>query len=372
MRSLSITIIVLTFSLQIAAGTSNDTTYSKEWDSRNESWVYFDRVISSYEGKLLRSELIQIFEENKWVNYNLQQFMYNNGQMVEELEFYWDEHRDKWLDNYRKLYSYDSGGKLTKVLHQNIFQGNYINSSQELYYYSDDGLLNEKVVQTFDEAWSNFLKYQYYYNSKDLILEENLTYWKDDHWGSPSFSIHHQYNQNSLLTEKVKIKYCGKKKLNLNREQFVHNSNGRLDEQIVSQWNSQAKKWVNMNRAVYVNDLNGYVCSMISQAKDRKEWVNYLFTEFTGNNFPLSGMDIAGGMTFTIYPINFGKLAKVEFKNPHSEEFNVKIINERGDVMASAFTAKEEVVLDARKLIKGTYFVELQGSNLFSGKFSIK
>jgi len=372
MRSATFTTIVLIFSLQVLAVSSNDTTYTKEWDSKTESWVYFDRIISSYENKILKSELIQIFENNAWVNYNLRQFFHNNGSVVEELEFYWDDNRDKWLDNYRKLFSYDQEGKLLKVLHQNIFRENYINSSQELYHYSADGLLMEKIVQTFEETWSNFLRYQYYYNSKELILEENLTYWKGDDWGEKSFAIHHQYDHNDLLSEKIKVKFNGTKEINLNREQFVYNGSVMLDEQIVSQWNPKAKRWVAKNRAVYVSDLNGYVCSMMNQAKNRKEWVNYLFTEFTGNNVPLSGMDIADGMTFSIYPVNFGKLARVEFVNPHREEFNVRIINESGVVMASAFTAKDEVLLDARRLIKGIYFIELQGSNLFSGKFSVK
>lgn len=372
MKSVSITTIVLVFSLQVFAAGSNDTTYSKEWDSQTASWLSFDRVISTYEGKMLKSELIQLFENDEWINYNLRQFFYNNGYVVEELEFYWDDNKNNWLDNYRKLFSYDQDGRLVKVLHQNIFRGNYINSSQELYHYSLDGLLKEKVVQTFEEAWSNFLKYQYYYNSKELILEENLTYWKDDKWGDPSFSVRYQYSQNSLISEKVKVKYNDKKEINLNREKYVHNNNGLLEEQIVSQWNPKSKKWVNKNKAVYVSDLNGYVCSMMNQTKDRKEWINYLFTEFTGSNVPLSGMDIANGMTFTIYPVNFGKLARVEFNNPYREEFNVRIINEHGDVMASAYTAKDEVLLDARRLIKGIYFIELQGSNLFSGKFSVK
>ena len=49
-----------------------------------------------------------------------------------------------------------------------------------------------------------------------------------------------------------------------------------------------------------------------------------------------------------------------------------RVFDENGNLMGSVSTTDDVVAIDARKFIKGIYFVELQGSNLYSGKFSIK
>ena len=106
--------------------------------------------------------------------------------------------------------------------------------------------------------------------------------------------------------------------------------------------------------------------------KNKKEWINYLCTDFTGNNDPITGMDIADGMTFSIYPVNFGKKAMIEFDNPYNEKYFVKVVDKYGRLIGSATTKNSEVSIDARNLSKGLYFVELQGRHLYSGVFSIE
>lgn len=371
MRTIYITLIGIIFSLNVFAQVSNDTTYTKEWSKSNQEWVNFDRIIATYESNVLVSELIQVYEYTEWVNYNERDYFYNNGELVLEKEKFWDDNHNEWIENYRKLYDYNSEGQLISIKHQNVFNGVYFDSQLEIMKYSADGNLIEKEVQTFNEAWTKFLKYQYYYNANDLLIEENLTYWENDQWGEASFTVSQSYDKNGNLVEKVKTKKSGKKSENLVREVYVY-TNSMLSEQIVSEWNKSKKQWTNKNRAVYNSDLNGYVCSMMNQNKDRKNWSNYLFTEFTGSNEPVTGLELADGMTFSVYPINFGKFARIEFDNPHNEEYFVRVLDENGQLMGSVNTTGEMVSIDARKFIKGIYFVELQGSNLYSGKFSIK
>lgn len=371
MRTIYITLIGIIISINAFAQISNDTTYSKEWSNANQEWVNFDRIISTYNNNVLVSELIQVYEYTEWINYNERDYYYNNGQLVVEKEKFWDDNHSEWIENYRKLYDYDVNGKLLTITHQNIFNGNYFNSQLETMKYSADGKLIEKEVQTYDEAWTNFLKYQYYYNASDLLMEENLTYWENDKWGDAAFTVKKSYDNNGNLVEKVKTKNSNNKEINLVREEYVY-TNNMLSEQIISEWNKSKKHWTNKNRAVYNSNLNGYVCSMMNQNKDRKNWTNYLFTEFAGSNEPVTGLELADGMTFSVYPVNFGKLARIEFDNPHNEEYFVRVIDENGNLMGSVSTTDDVVAIDARKFIKGIYFVELQGSNLYSGKFSIK
>ncbi len=306
------------------------------------------------------------------LNYNLKDYYYNNGQLIEEFEQYWNDSKEIWLDNYHKLYTYNSEGKLAQITHQEIYKGNYVNSSRELMEYNAEGKLQNKIVQKYDEAWTNFLKYEYYYLANDLLTEENLAYWENDNWSNPGIAFKYTYNENGNLTEKTKIKVSDSKDKNISREEFTYGTDNKLEAYSISDWNSGKKQWVNESRALYENSLNGYVLTMLSQGKKKREWVNCYFTEFAGNIEAFAGNEMAERMVFTIYPINFGDQARLEFTNPYKELYHIRIINENGQMVASAVTDKQEISLDARNLNKGLYFVELQGSNLYSGKFSIE
>ena len=371
MRTINVIILVL-INLSLYSQISYDTTYSKEWNSKSGEWVYFDRIISNYEGDVIQSELIQVYENEEWVNYNVKSFFYNNGQLIEELEKYWNDGDNEWNKNYRKLYSYNKQGQVTRVTHQYIFNGNYVNTSRELYEYDNNGNLKEKVLQKNEEAWNNFLRYKYYYNSSDLIMEENLTYWDGNAWGEINTVLTYGYDTDDNVIEKIKSKVENSNSRFVVREEFYYSENNLLEKQLISHWDARKNKWIEKNRAEYSNNMNGYIASALNQSKKKKEWENYLFTEFTGNNEPVTGLDISDGMTFSIYPVNFGKKAVIEFTNPYNEYFYVSVLNENGDLMGSAVTSDNEVAIDATDFNRGLYFIELQGSNLYSGKFSIE
>ena len=371
MRSIYTTLIGILLSLAVFAQSSSDTTYTREWNKKAESWTYFDRIISTYDNGTLVSELVQLFEGDSWVNYNQITYNYNKGLVIEELENYWDFRHETWVRSFRKIYSY-SNGRLQQVLHQNVFNDVYVNSQREVMHYSEDGKLIEKKVQKFEEAWSNFLKYQYYYNTNDLIFEENLTYWGGGDWGEEGFSVSYVYDDQDNVVNKTKFKIKGSDRKNLVQESFSDNDDGRLDNHLVSEWSALGGKWGNKTRAVYVNDMNGYIVSMLNQNRNKKEWINFLYTDFRGDNDPITGMDIAEGMTFSIYPVNYGKKAMIEFENPFSETYFVKVVDMNGQLIGSATTNNNEVSIDARRMGRGLYYVELQGRNSYSGSFSIE
>lgn len=371
MRSIYITLLSILITVSLMGQVSFDTTYTKEWDNNLDKWNYFDRMITEYNDQSMSSQLIQIFENDQWINYSLVSFYYNNGNLIQEIEKTWNERQEEWISSYRKLYSYQDG-QLASILHQYIFNGVSVNSQREVMKYDENGLLKEKSVQKFEEAWTNFLKYQYDYNTSGLLLEENLTYWDENEWGTDGFSVNYSYDSDQNIVKKVKTKQHGNKSKNMICEEFVYTENGRLDNQLLSVWNSAKNKWINKNRAVYANNMNGYIVSMLNQSRSKKEWINYLYTDFTGDNDPITGMDIADGMTFSIYPVNFGKEAKVEFDNPFNETYFVKVVDQNGHMIGSATTSKNEVSIDARNMGRGLYFIELQGRNFYSGNFSIE
>ncbi|MBN2174386.1 MAG: hypothetical protein JW731_09650 [Bacteroidales bacterium] len=372
MRSIFILLLGLFISFNITAQVVIDTTYSNEWNGKTQQWENFDRIITTYNNGLINSELVQVWHNNQWIDYNMKVVYYNNGLILEELEKYWIPAENIWEDNYRKLYSYNNNGQVSQITHQNIFNGKYINTSREIMKYSPEGLLIEKVVEKYEEAWSNFMRYQYYYNAHELLMEEELTYWDKEDWDRTKTIISNIYNSKGNLAEKKKARKTGSRTTNLLKEEYFYGINDRLEEHTISVWNGPKKLWTQTNRALFENNLNGYVISRLSQGKKKSFWENYLFTEYSGYKEFIPGKDYADDMTFAVYAANFGNEAIVEFTNPYNEIYHVSIINENGRVIDSATTDEEYVALNGSHLIKGTYFVELQGSNLYSGKFSIE
>jgi len=379
MRSICTVMLILVFSLSLAAQITYDTTYTRQWNSKTSEWENFDRIISSYDNGLVTSEMIQVQKDDTWMNYNFKAYYYENGKVIEEFEQYWNESKLKWEDSYRKLYSYDSEGKLMQITHQNIFKGKYINTSKEILIYTSDGRLKEKIIQKFEnseinseKAWSNFLRYQYYYNSNDILINENLAEWKGNSWENDSFIINYTYNEIGNLIEKTKIKNTGTKTRNLTKETYVLNDQQQLEERFISTWDSRSKTWLDNTKAIYKNNNKGNLVSVILQQKKGKLWNNFLCSDYNGNSSELNTMEIADFMTFSVNPSDYGDNAMISFNNPFNELYCVSILNADGLIIGSATTDKDQIVIDTFNLDRGLYYVELQGSNLYSGKFSIE
>lgn len=370
MRSIYLTTVITLISLSLFSQITTDTIYSFDWNDKAESWGEFDRKIATYNNGLKAAEILQVQEDGIWVNYNFKAYYYDNGKLVEEFEQYWNDIKLRWDDNYRLLYSYDKYGNLTTLTHQNIFNDKYVNSMREIMTYTPDGKLIEKVIQKYEEAWSNFIKYKYFYNAKELLTEENLAYWDAGTWSNNSFVINFDYDSKNRLIEKTKTKLSENGKEKLIWEEFFYDGNGYIEEHNVYEYSK--KGWESKNRALYVNNTKGNVISMLAQYWDKKDWANYSFTDYPGNFIasPIASYD--ENSSVVVYPDFFNNRAKVEFDNPYNELYYVRVLNQDGNIIGSATTSDNEISISLKNLRKGLYFVELQGSNSFSGKFSIK
>lgn len=379
MRLICMLLMMSVVSTGISGQVTYDTTFTRQWNSSTSNWEDFDRIITSVENSLITSELIQVIKDEQWVNYNFKAYSYENGRVKEEFEQYWNELKLKWEDNYRKLYSYDSEGKLMMILHQNIFKGKYINTSKEIMIYSADGQLKEKIIQKFsdankevsaEKAWSNFLRYQYYYNANDLLINENLAEWNKNTWDNNHICIEYKYDNYGNIVEKIKQKVSGSNRRNLIQESYTYNDFNMPETQLIAEWNKQSKTWIAEYKTVYENGVSNN-SSVVIQKLDDGKWNNYL----TYNNTvvsSLSNTDFSEMMAFSLSPVNAGNRASLKFNNPYNESFYVSVHNADGQLICSSLTKKDEIVFDTVDLDSGLYFVELQGSNLYSGKFSIE
>jgi len=378
MRLICMLIMMSVVSTGISGQVTYDTTFTRQWNSSTSNWEDFDRIITSVENGLVTSELIQVIKEEQWVNYNFKAYYYENGRVKEEFEQYWNESKFKWEDNYRKLYSYDGEGKLMMILHQNIFKGKYINTSKEIMIYSADGQLKEKIIQKFsdaikevsaEKAWSNFLRYQYYYNANDLLINENLAEWKKDSWENSYISINYSYDYNGNLIEKLKQKVTGSNTRNLVLESFSYNEFKKPETHFIAEWNKQSKTWMADYKTVYENTNNN--ATFVIQTMENGKWNNYLASNITGKS-SIRNNDFTEMMAFSLSPVNSGNRTSLKFSNPYNESYYVSVHNADGQLICSSLTKNDEFIFDTVNLDSGLYFVELQGSNLYSGKFSIE
>ena len=373
MRTIYVTILAAIISVSTFAQSSVDTTYSKEWNGKSGTWEQTERVITASQNGLVDSELMQVQRDGSWVNYYFNTISYNNGLVIEEFEQSWNDRKMKWEDNYRKLYSYDKDGKPVQILHQNIFNGKYINTSKEIMTYTADGQLKEKLIQNFDEAWTNFLKYQYYFLEVDVLMEENLTYWDGNDWNGKSFSTDYTYNANGELSSAIKTEKTAKKEIKLNKQEFVYNENGELTEQNSFFWKKGKNSWKENRRILFEFNGNGNTIAGMNQKIDNNgNWNDVAYTEYPVAGKLVEGTDFATRMICEIHPDDFQKNARLKFSNPDKEVYQIRIVDEFGEILSTDVTSKNSISFNIGNLHQGEYFVELQGRNLFSGKFSIE
>ena len=379
MRLICMLLMMSVVSTGISGQVTYDTTFTRQWNSSTSNWEDFDRIITSVENGLITSELIQITKDEQWVNYNFKAYSYENGRVKEEFEQYWNELKLKWEDNYRKLYTYDSEGKLMMILNQNIFKGKYINTSKEIMIYSADGQLKEKIIQKFsdankevsaEKAWSNFLRYQYYYNANDLLINENLAEWNKNSWDNNYICIEYNYDNYGNLVEKIKQKVSGSNTRNLIQESYAYNEFNMPETHFIAEWNKQTKSWIANYKTIYENEPSNNSTIVIQKMDDGK-WNNYLTSNNTGIS-SVRNIDFSEMMAFSLSPVHAGNRASLKFSNPYNESFYISVHNADGQLICSSLTKKDEIIFDTVDLDSGLYFVELQGSNLYSGKFSIE
>ncbi len=371
MRSIYITLIVTFVSLSTFSQITSDTTFSKQWNSETQNWEAYSRTITTFYNDLVSSERVEVFQENKWVNYSFKGYYYNNGNVIEKSEQYWNNSKLKWVDNFRMLYSYDENGNLIKLLHQNYYDGEFVSTRKEKMDYYPNGELKEKIIQKIneDQAWSNFLRYQYYYNANDLLIEENLTYWESNDWDENSYTTNYSYDNNGNLTSKTKV-YCNKnKKENSTKEEFMYGDDNQLQKYAIYNWTK--KHWTKRNRVVYSDNDNSR--TILSQVWSKNEWANYTSTELPGDyKTGASVNDLDYSISFDIRSNRLGTKAIIEFDNPYNERYFVQVVNEYGLIVNAETTNGNEISIDSYYLEGGLYYIELQGSNSFSGKFSIE
>ncbi|MCD4745307.1 MAG: hypothetical protein K8R58_03315 [Bacteroidales bacterium] len=373
MKLFYLNILLSVLSLNLFSQIHTDTIFSCEWNEINHKWETFDRIITKYNNDIKISELVQLKERNTWNNYYLTVFNYNlNNQITEEFEQYWDEYDNKWVDNYKLTYIFNYNGKLDTLVHKNIFNKNSIDASREIMIYHSNGKVKEKIVQQYYNSWKNFIRYQYCYNMDNVLLEEKMSYWNVDDWDNSYYKWIYKYNTNGQLIEKIKKQNYGSYFIDNSKDEYNYDENGYLNEYSLKIWIPWNNIWENSNKIQYTNDANGNVLKTLNQNWENNKWKNNFQSKYSTNSNFIPDKNFINGKTFTIYPNPFKNSAKIEFENPNRELYLVRIMDKDGKLVNLCKTYEDFIIIERNDLKRGIYFIELQGSSFYSGKFIIE
>jgi hypothetical protein len=349
-----------------------DTAYSSDWNKRDRQWEHYTRTVTTYTDNQKTSECVQVADDRDWINYTFMSYSYVDNRLTEELEQYWDEARQRWVDNYHLLYEYDKLGRVKSLVHQNIYNSNIIDGSREVCSFNADGSLRERLIQRLNHEWENFILYQSDYDDWGRLKEERMLYWNGGSWDEPFYKWYYTYDDNGALIEKHKIHLEDGKYRNNSLENYSYDEFGNLTETYMYVWNDRRKFWDFTHRIQYNLDESGHVVSRYYQTWANNRWHNYIKSEVSDCYSALTYEDFEFQKTFSIEPNMFNTGAKIKFENPDNELYSVRILDGDGLTINSVVTDKDYITVSNKSLDKGIYFIELQGTSAYSGMFTLE
>lgn len=352
--------------------------------------VYNSRYNMMYDANdNLVEKIYQVFNAaiQNWDNSFLDSFYYNNQNLKRLLVHYnYDFSSNQWQPSYKQEYEYDAFNNNIKKHSWFYNNGNWVNAALDSFYYQN-GYLMLEVHYVWDDASSSWnyptkkeyvydingnliqktiynsnnditIRIKYFYNSDNLIVHDtsllgnNLIYY---------YSTHYNYDNFKNLTSLLKQRYdTSAAQWNNNLEvEYGYDTQKNYSDAIMPE-----------NYSQFFNSIN--VVSLPEQFllkawnSDSTDWINYYRFRYTYKTIVTSVGNISNSQQITLYP------------NPASNVININLPEEQS-AFVSVYDANGRVVrttklvtgqVSVKSLPTGTYFVVVHGKNqIYVGKF---
>ncbi len=150
----------------------------------------------------------QYFGNKEWLNEYRKEYTYDNqGNLLEDLHFEWDQNTNQWLKIFKTEYTYNTEGYDIKHIAYNWDQTAQLwNKNKKYEYkYTSNGSVEEFVLYIWDKSamsWENQQKIEYSYTANGDISKMETNFWDKsaDQWDLRSESLY-TYNTEGNLTE---------------------------------------------------------------------------------------------------------------------------------------------------------------------------
>ena len=143
-------------------------------------WTQWKSVYTYNDKGLWDTEVYSLLENNQWQPNDKAEFSYDeNGNLSRELHFQWDN--GDWVPYYNLNNYLGETGLIDSVV-TSRFDSVWRNESRRLYTY-EGGNLTELLISRFNnEQWENNSKYEYVYNSEGQMTSQTYSTIRNGQW----------------------------------------------------------------------------------------------------------------------------------------------------------------------------------------------
>lgn len=236
--------------------------------------------LSLHAQKKLTSTLTENYDGSTWQNSDKIEYSYEaSGNVVEEIEFFWQTSESQWMEANKISYSYNTNNKVVVVLNEE-FDSNtdsFKESSRTNNTYNSNGYLTQFLDQDWSgSAWENSYKTDLTYNGN--LVSGGLSYeWVDNNWSKVE-NVTIVYNDNETIKSFALATWDGTGWVDESGINFSYDGGDNLLSKVRYAWNGSA--FEDDSKTEYTYDTNGNIIS-------EKEF------DFDNGNFELDSEETA-------------------------------------------------------------------------------
>ncbi len=156
-----------------------------------------------------------------------------NGNMTQELDYFWDENTSRLVADMKHVYTYDANGNITQKLDY-AWDGTsqWVDDYKEEYTYDANGNITRELSYYWDESTSS------------LVTDEKQEYTYDAN-GNITQELSYRWNES---TSKFVFGW---------KEEYTYDANGNITQELAYYWDESFNQWVNVNKSQYTYNANG-------------------------------------------------------------------------------------------------------------------
>jgi len=305
----------------------------EQWNAETNLWEKY--IIISYtlnSDATVKEALTQMWGMfgDEWSNSSKTSYTYDGSKKIlTETTLTWM--MDSWLENRIETNTYDTNGKLIKIITQgyDFLTQQMKNSSQHTYTYNSDGTENQSVAQTWNalNQWENATRMTNTYNASKHITGMLSERWVSNAWMNVS-KITLTYNTNGSLKETLSESWQTDKWVNSFKDISSYSPQGELEVDLSQGWNANLVQWENQMRTTYYYNTTGFQP-----------------VEFTGNGSK-------------VFPNPFEDQLTIECGSLN--ENDIQVFNSTGQLVKSLKSTSSVTRVNLGSLNKGVYIMKIK------------
>lgn len=330
--------------------------YCDKWI--DEDWQNFYRIHHSYSDSLLTERLVELYDNNGWINSNIEYITYNeDNDMILLDSYYWQD--EQWMDDGSHTWIYDNGNCTQEII-ESIIAGN-VSIIRYTYNYDIDNNMTSVIRESMDE-------YEWEYDYRITYIYENglVRYSELCNFLLPTWILYsnnsYQYNTAGNLTERTYQEFIEEEWINQDRYVYEYDdSNNNIYSQVDF---FQNNSWLITSTIDRVYDEHQNLMSEVCADWDDGQSTFSVRELYTYEVYTDVEEQEMKSTFFANHPNPFNPTTTITFdlSTEHFENTEIYIYNIKGqkvDVLSFDSAQDDSVVWNASEFASGVYFYKL-------------